>query len=104
MLSQSETPRANVRIGIFEVTLTQRRSRPARSEHGRRVEFVLGRCPFAEVASDNPETVCRLHLGLAEGLADAIDGLNLQRLVPKNGRRAGRLVVRRTGEGTRTSA
>jgi len=34
------------------------------------IEFTLGRCPFAEVAAADPDTICRLHLGLAEGLTE----------------------------------
>jgi predicted ArsR family transcriptional regulator len=30
------------------------------------VDFVLGRCPFAEVAASDPGTVCQLHLGMAD--------------------------------------
>jgi predicted ArsR family transcriptional regulator len=97
--------RAEDPIDVFEETLTRRGFRPTRSERGRRVDFVLGRCPFAEVASEHPETVCRLHLGLAEGLADGVGDLDLERLVPKNARRAGcRIVVRRMAERTKAPA
>jgi hypothetical protein len=42
---------------------------------------------------------------LAEGLADAVGDLDLERLVPKNARRAGcRVVVRRTAEQTKAPA
>lgn len=34
--------------------------------------FVLGRCPYANVAARNSETVCQLHLGLAEGVVDLL--------------------------------
>lgn len=34
------------------------------------VELVLRRCPFASTASVDPDTVCSLHLGIAEGLTD----------------------------------
>jgi predicted ArsR family transcriptional regulator len=92
-------------IDAFEETLARRGFRPTRSERGRRVDFVLGRCPFVEVASEHPETVCRLHLGLAEGVADGVGDLVLERLVPKNARRAGcRVVVHRMAERTRAPA
>lgn len=61
---------------------------------GRRREVVLGHCPFAAAAEANPEAVCRLHLGLAEGTADGIGGLRVDGLVPKDPWRAGcRLAV-----------
>ena len=59
---------------LIELDLTRRGFRPSRSERGRRLEPVLGRCPFAEVAVDDPDTVCQLHLGLAEGLAEGLGG------------------------------
>lgn len=81
---------------LLEEEMSRRGFRPARSERGRRVEFVLGRCPFAEVASEDPDTICQLHLGLAEGLTEGLGGLEVERLVLKNAMRGGcRLVVRR---------
>jgi predicted ArsR family transcriptional regulator len=88
-------------VDLLEDEMVRRGFRPVRSERGRRVDFVLGRCPFAEVASEDPETVCQLHLGLAEGLTEGLGGLSVDRLVVKNARRGGcRLVVRRTPEAT----
>ncbi|MGH9170564.1 MAG: helix-turn-helix transcriptional regulator [Acidimicrobiales bacterium] len=83
-------------VEVLETEMVRRGFRPTRAERGRRVEFVLGRCPFAEVAGSDPGTVCQLHLGLAEGLAEGLGGLEVERLVPKDARRAGcRLVLRR---------
>jgi predicted ArsR family transcriptional regulator len=42
---------------------------------GDQVELTLRRCPFASAAVAAPSTVCALHLGLAEGLAEAVGGL-----------------------------
>lgn len=83
-------------VDLLESEITQRGFRPSRSEKGQRIDFLLGRCPFADVAETDPATVCQLHLGLAEGLAGALGGLEVERLVPKNPRRAGcRLSLRR---------
>jgi predicted ArsR family transcriptional regulator len=82
---------------LFESELERRGFRPVRHDKGRRVELVLERCPFAEVAAADPDTICELHLGLAEGLAEGLGDLEVERLVRKNPRSAGcRLVVRRT--------
>lgn len=35
-----------------------------------RSDVVLQHCPFADVAAEDPETVCALHLGMAEGVAE----------------------------------
>jgi hypothetical protein len=83
--------------------MTRRGFRPTRVERGRRVDFVLGRCPFTEVevAVADPGTVCQLHLGMAEGLTEGLGGLAVERLVPKDPRRSGcRLTVRRATTGT----
>lgn len=45
-------------------------------------EVVLRECPFVEVAVERPETVCDIHLGLAEGVCErggdvVVDGLRL---------------------------
>ncbi|SRR5579875_240866 len=81
---------------LLEEEMARRGFRPVRVERGRRCDFVLGRCPFAEVASQDPETICRLHLGLAEGLAEQLGDLHVERLVIKNARRGGcRIVIRR---------
>jgi predicted ArsR family transcriptional regulator len=83
-------------VDLLEEEIARRGFRPVRVERGHRIEFVLGRCPFAEVASEDPETICQLHLGLAEGLTEGLGGLSTERLVAKNARRAGcRLIVQR---------
>lgn len=41
------------------------------------VDVVLRRCPFESTAAIDPATVCALHLGMAEGLAEHVDGLEV---------------------------
>ncbi len=61
-----------------------------RDRAGREVELVLERCPFADVAAVDPQTVCDLHLGLAEGLAGALGGgVEVRGLFPRDPHRAG---------------
>ncbi len=91
-------------LDSLEGQMTLRGFRPIRSTRGSRVDFVLGRCPFEDVAVTNRDTVCQLHLGLAEGMAKSLGGLEVLRLVSKNPRRAGcRLVLRRIRELAGTS-
>ena len=81
---------------LIEGEMARRGFRPVRAERGRRIDFVIERCPFADVASEDPETICQLHLGLAEGLTEGLQGLSVERLVVKNPHRGGcRLVVLR---------
>ena len=80
----------------MEQELVRSGFRPVRSQRGRQIDYVLGRCPFEEVAVTNPSTVCQLHLGFAEGLAEGLGGLTVDRLTAKNPRRAScRLVIKR---------
>ena len=83
---------------LLEIEIERRGFRPTRQERGRKIEFVLGRCPFADVAGTDPGTVCQLHLGLVEGLAEGLGGLDVEGLVAKDPHRAGcRLTVDRRG-------
>ncbi len=92
-------------VDVLEDELAERGFRPARVARGRRIDFVLGRCPFADVASVDPDTVCQLHLGLAEGMAEGLGGIEVDRLAARDARRAGcRLVVHRVLEAGPTPA
>ncbi len=52
------------------------------------VEVVLHTCPFESTAVADPETVCAIHRGLAEGLADLTDGrVVVDELVARDPRR-----------------
>lgn len=85
---------------LMEQELSRRGFRPARAERGRRLEFTLGRCPFAEVAVADPDTVCELHLGLAEGLAEGLGQLQVAALTPSDLFEGGcRLAVQCTADG-----
>jgi predicted ArsR family transcriptional regulator len=53
------------------------------------VEVVLKTCPFVTTVLADPDTVCALHLGIAEGIAELSDGqLVVDELVPHDPRRA----------------
>jgi predicted ArsR family transcriptional regulator len=83
-------------VDLLERELAGRGFRPARESRGPRSDFTLGRCPFAEVAAADPDTICLLHLGLAEGLAEGLGGLVVERLTVRPARRAGCLLTVRT--------
>ena len=63
--------------------------RPVESPAGDGCDFVLQRCPFVEVAANDPATVCQVHLGLAEGVAAEVDDGAVVGLVAKDPRQAG---------------
>jgi hypothetical protein len=52
------------------------------------VDVTLRACPFATTALADPDTVCGLHLGIAYGVAESVDGLVIDELIPKDPRRA----------------
>jgi predicted ArsR family transcriptional regulator len=60
---------------------------PTATRRGDQVDIVLGACPFETTALADPDTVCGLHLGLAFGAADSIDGLVVDELIPRDPRR-----------------
>jgi len=52
------------------------------------VAITLTACPFASTALADPGTVCQLHFGIAQGIADGLDGIEVDELVPNDPRRA----------------
>ena len=60
-------------------------------------DVILQHCPFREVAAEDPDTICSLHLGLAEGVAAETGGIEVRGMVVNDPYRAGcRLQLRRT--------
>lgn len=60
---------------------------PVVRQSGDAVEITLRNCPFESTALADPETVCSLHLGMAHGIAEGIEGLQVDELVPTDPRR-----------------
>jgi predicted ArsR family transcriptional regulator len=56
---------------------------------GDKIDITLQNCPFATTALADPDTVCAIHLGIAQGIAEtAGSGLAIDQLIPKDPRRA----------------
>ncbi len=69
---------------------------PEVRRRGALASVVLETCPFTTTVLSDRETVCQLHLGMAEGLAEGTDA-TVEKLVAKDPRKAGcRLAVRVT--------
>jgi predicted ArsR family transcriptional regulator len=66
--------------------MAQQGFEPSVREHGERIEVDLGHCPFATTALADPETVCSIHLGMAEGITEWADGLVVDELIPHDPR------------------
>lgn len=84
-------------IDELEAEMTRRGFDPRRAERGSSVELALQRCPFEAAALADPDVVCQLHLGLAEGIVEGLSGdVEVTGLVARDARRAEcRLKLRR---------
>ena len=77
-------------VDRLEVIAAQRGFEPRRVERRGSVDLVLDRCPFQVTAAIAPDIICQLHLGLAEGIAEATGGsVKVTELVARDPRRAG---------------
>lgn len=76
--------------GVSEITAAMAREgfEPEARRRGDRVEVVLHACPYESTALTDPATVCALHLGMAQGLAEGTD-VEVSDLIPHDPRRAG---------------
>ena len=77
-------------VDVLESEMARRGFEPRRVQHPRSVELVLERCPFEAAAFADPDVVCDIHRGLAEGMLDAMGAeLRVSKLVAYDPRRAG---------------
>jgi predicted ArsR family transcriptional regulator len=76
-------------VAVVEDAMERHGFDPVVRRRGNRVELVLRNCPFEAAARTNPETVCAIHLGIAEGVAALTgDRIVVEELVPHDPRRA----------------
>lgn len=57
---------------------------PTVRRNGDVVQLTLHECPFGSAVATSPDTICELHLGLAQGAAEAIGGITVEELVPRD--------------------
>jgi predicted ArsR family transcriptional regulator len=95
---------ADPMAAITTILATQGFAPELRDLEGDRVDVLLHACPFADAAADDPATICQLHLGLAEGAAQAIGGLHVDGLRIADPHDAGcRVQLRTTPQAVRRS-
>lgn len=83
-------------LALIEAEMERHGFRPVAHEQDGEVDVILERCPFASAAAGDPATICQLHLGLAEGLAEGADGIEIAGLRPHDPYQAGcQLHIRR---------
>jgi predicted ArsR family transcriptional regulator len=61
---------------------------PTVRRRGATVDLTLRTCPFESTALADPDTVCELHLGMAQGMMEDIGGFDVVDLTRKDPRRA----------------
>lgn len=86
-------------VAILAGSMAQQGFEPEVHTRGRRADVVLLACPFATTALAEPEIVCALHLGMAQGIAEATGGIVVEELVANDPRQAAcriRMRVERT--------
>jgi predicted ArsR family transcriptional regulator len=76
-------------VGVVVDAMERQGFEPSVRARGDRVEIVLRTCPFETTALADPDTVCAIHLGMAEGIAEQTDGqIAVDDLVRHDPRRA----------------
>lgn len=77
---RGDAGRADDPVVEFTDQMARQGFEPTVSVQGDRAVITLHSCPFAAVALDDPDTVCEMHRGLAEGLAQSVGGLTVDGL------------------------
>ena len=75
-------------VGDLVEQMARQGFEPTVINRGEAAEVTLRTCPFATTALAEPDIVCGLHLGMAYGIAEAVGGLVIDELIPKDPRRA----------------
>jgi predicted ArsR family transcriptional regulator len=81
--------RADDPVAVVVDAMARQGFDPEVHRDGDEVEVVLRTCPFAAAAVADPDTVCAIHLGIAQGAAAATEGrVAVDELVPHDPRHA----------------
>jgi predicted ArsR family transcriptional regulator len=75
-------------LDVLVDEMARRGFSPVVRRRGETTEVVLQECPFSSAVLTDADTICQLHLGMAQGIADGVDGLTVDELIPKDPRRA----------------
>jgi predicted ArsR family transcriptional regulator len=77
-------------VAVIESEMARRGFEPRREDTSTSLELVLERCPFEAAALADPDVVCQIHRGLAEGILSAMGSdLSVSELVAHDPRQAG---------------
>lgn len=75
---RGEAGRADDPVAEFAGQMARQGFEPTVALNGTDAVITLQSCPFAAVVLDDPDTVCDVHRGLAEGLAQSVGGLTVE--------------------------
>ena len=94
-----ELPDTTDPLDRLEINAARQGFEPRRAQTRSSTDLILGRCPFEAAASTDPDLVCELHRGIADGIAEASGGaIEVTDLIARNPRKAGcRLKLRPSG-------
>lgn len=75
-------------VEAFVGALAREGFEPTSRQHGDEVDIRLATCPFVSAVLADPDTICTLHLGLSQGLAEAIGGIEVLEMTANDPRSA----------------
>lgn len=78
---------ADAVLGAVCETIARQGFDPELHRRGDEVSVELRACPFATTAVADPDTVCAMHLGIAQGMTEDAEGLVVDELVARDPRR-----------------
>jgi predicted ArsR family transcriptional regulator len=78
---------AEALVGAVCETIARQGFDPDLHRSGDEVTVELRACPFMTTATTDPDTVCAMHLGIAQGMTEDADGLVVDELVARDPRR-----------------
>lgn len=78
---------ADAIVAAVRDTVARQGFDPVVERAGDRVDIELRTCPFATTAVADPDTVCALHLGIAQGMTERAVGVVVEELVARDPRR-----------------
>ena len=75
-------------VSELEIAMARQGFDPEVRRRRKGIDILLRTCPFEGPAVASPDTVCQLHLGMAEGLVGHDDAVDVEELIAKDPRRA----------------
>jgi predicted ArsR family transcriptional regulator len=87
-IMRAELPGDADPLETLTVAMSRQGFAPRARARGSRAKVILDRCPFVTTVLADRETVCQLHLGLAEGLVEGSTA-TIEKLTAKDPRKAG---------------